>query len=305
MVGLEFSKVTFREQQNEDNLLETYEFINYEYSAETMTLENIFRTICQIIVQNCFQLFKKLNICEIQDSVSFISAIKNILENEPLVEVTYTSIKTELIKQRYDVLILTDKQLSVLNKHALTDLLTEEGFIIYHGSLPNMDTALLEVITTFNSTIGDISLLRPMHDFMDKPIIINVETTNFKWVNELKINMEKQDNRTIYLLAKNEQLTGILGLTNCLMRKECNVKFRTVLLDSYCDTFAIDSSFYRKQLSKNLVFNILKDNKWGTYIYKPIKLVPFKEVENASVYMSTAREFSTLKWMETPLAFQR
>lgn len=311
LVGMECTKVTYttREQKTVDNLLETYEFISYgENSAGMTTPSEALCLMCQIVLQNSPKAARKLSVCQIIDKENangLIAEFKKILGGQPLVEIAYLETELDNLKEKYDIILLTKSSLPQMNGKNISNYLTQQGFIILAGTPLKQQTETMQTIIKFNTETHTISLLRPIYDFSDKSAIINVSNQNFSWLNELKMYIEQLNYKMIYLVAQNEDTSGVLGLVNCLVSEDTNVNFRAFSLENNSEVFSIDNEFFKKQISRNIVTNVLRKNTWGTYVHKTFNPVQVREVGDAAVNMTAARDFSTLKWIETPLALQR
>ena len=73
--------------------------------------------------------------------------------------------------------------------------------------------------------------------------------------------------------------------------------------DKDAPPFSLEDEFYRKQLEKQIMSNILKGKQWGRYTYLPLDDQPAKslKVEHAYVDILKKGELSSLKWFEGPL----
>lgn len=308
IVGMECSKVAFRDQKTEDILLENYTFVKYgESFSDKTSLTSALRIMCEIVLQNCPGVVRKLSVCEIKGTVNgngLIGEVQKILNDRPLVDSTFLESKCEELKDEYDVILISGGDLPRKNGRKITDVLTEQGFVIYQGSEIEFEDMDLDIIIKCEVETSTIFLLRPFHKFSDTAAVINTNNQEFSWVKELKTSIENKNCTSIYLVSQNDEMSGILGLVECLNRERSAGKLRAMSLrNDQC--FSLDSEFCRKQLRKNVVSNIFKNDCWGTYIHVPFNEIQNIETEKASVSMSTARDFSTLKWVETSSDIQR
>lgn len=252
---------------------------------------------------------RKPSLCEIvfnDKRENLLAEIKTILDSQPLVDARYSqNNQLAQLRDKYDILLMREENFLHLNGLNLSDFISKQGFIIYYGQNSSKLCKLrFELVAEFVIEDATISLHRPTFDFSDKSAVIKVNNNNFGWMDELKMYTDTMNCKIIYLVSQNET-NGILGLTNCLVSEITDVQFKAIILGDSSEDFSVNEEFYKNQIKKNLCINILKNNNWGTYIYSPYTLDESVEVDNASVNMTTAREFSTLKWVETPLRLQR
>lgn len=307
IVGVEYNKLTFKEQQNQESLLETYQFISYE-DREKTSLSNALNIICQLILQNLPGPEKKPSICEVKDieNESFLTTeFRKILDEQPFIDAVYVESDLRNIKDKHDVILWRKCDLLQLSGYDVTALLREGGFVVFVGSENDFGKNTLEQIMEFVTDYGPIHLLRQVYDLPSDYSISKISSSNYCWVTELTKMSQQEKCKVIYLLAQNNDMSGIVGLVKCLVSEASNVEFKAISIGNYNGCFTLENKFFRNQLRKNLVLNILKGNKWGTYIHKRLCNVQKSIVKNASVQMSIPREFSTLNWVATPLEFQR
>ena len=94
---------------------------------------------------------------------------------------------------------------------------------------------------------------------------------------------------------------------NCL-RKE-----RGAMNDSYffiqdenASKFSLSHTFYLEQLNKQLVANVLKNGKWGSYRHLPLENQngnPSLQVEHAYINTLLRGNLNSLRWIESPLTY--
>lgn len=308
IIGMECSKVTITNKQSQNILLESYEFIAYGDTEEKISTCSALRIMCQIILQNCSEVVRKLSVCvigEMNKRTELTIEVENILKDQPSVEAVFCESKYDELNDKYDILLVSETDFPPKNAKTVTDCLTEQGFIIYEGPDVDFETMNLTVVKKNDVESGIVYLLRPITELCNESLFINVTTKNFNWLEKLKINIRDTMHRTIHLLADNREISGILGLVNCLAREKSGVNFKAICIENY-DSTSLDNKCFETQLRKNLVINISKNGYWGTYVHLPIAEDRVNnETKNASVNMFTPRDFSTLQWIKTPIDFQR
>ncbi|CAH1958955.1 unnamed protein product [Acanthoscelides obtectus] len=163
----------------------------------------------------------------------------------------------------------------------------------------------LELISRQTTSLKVYLLLR-------KPIVVPTDATviqitekNFTWVEPLKDAMKKAetDNGKIYVYVQGEELTGLIGMVNCLKQEPGGGNIRSVFLqDKTAPTFTIKA--YESQLKKDLVHNVLKNKVWGCY--RHLQLDHYNDsgklqVEHAYINTLTRGDLASLRWIEGPL----
>lgn len=304
IIGMECSKITVTNKQTENILLESYEFIEYGESERKYSINTALRIICQIVLQNYSDVVRKLSLCVVGKwKTKLVTEVENILENQPLVEAFFCDSNYKKLNGKHDVIFISESGFPPKNGKTITDYLTEQGFIIYEGPNIDFEKMNLTLVKKIDVETGSLYLLRPIYDISNESVVIHVSTKDFSWIEKLKINIRANIYRSIHLVADNREISGILGLVNCLAREKCGVNFKAISIENN-DSASLHNEC-ETQLRRNLVSNILKKGYWGTYVHLLFAEDDVKETENASVNMFTARDFSTLRWIETPINFLR
>nr|XP_012226765.1 PREDICTED: fatty acid synthase-like [Linepithema humile] len=124
-----------------------------------------------------------------------------------------------------------------------------------------------------------------------------------KYQNVLLIchNRENEEDR-----VKFNNNTVIIGLLNCIRKEYRTVKTRYIYDQIHTKplnpAMTLENDFYKNQLCKELVANVYKNDKWGSYRYLPLDVVRSK-FSVAHAYVGTAMENNLHKliWIESPL----
>ncbi|CAG9854644.1 unnamed protein product [Phyllotreta striolata] len=285
-------------------LLETYDLIYYETSVKNQyDFQAAIRIALQIVIQNYPGMTKELNICEVTaDDINenLNKTIKSILDLQPFMEVTYASKAANEIKTKFDVIVINDKIISNVNVATLAQRLTDTGFLLYKGKYEKISSNSLQIIFQSVADEESLYLLRPQCDVPKNYDILHISNTNFAWVEKLKVLAKRVDSHTVYLVSQDEDISGIVGFMKCLLVEPTKQQFRAVFIDQKTEEFSPNSELYRDQLKKNLTFNVLKDNNWGTYVHLPLRDIEDRKVGNAAVNISVIGDLSTITWIERP-----
>lgn len=284
----------------------------------------------------------KLKLLEIGNGNSIESALiptlKEILEREQLVSVDATLVTSEFgdvsaleangikivkkdpaagpIDQNLHLAILSDAlahdQIKLIEN--AKDSLKEGGFLFLEEPKCAIDhrklaaTGLIIISTQVTPTKLYL-LLRPPAVVPTDAVAIQITEKSYNWVEPVKEAMKKSenDNNKLYLYVQGEELSGLVGMVNCLKQEPGGKNIRSVFIqDALAPKFSI--SAYTKQLTKDLVHNVLKRNVWGSFRHLILdhdtdsgKL----QVEHAYVNALTRGDLSSLRWIEGPLGYYK
>lgn len=169
----------------------------------------------------------------------------------------------------------------------------------------------LELISKQMTAANMYLLLRKSTEIPEDSIIIHVTEQNFKWVDPLKDALAKSEKEgtRIYLVVEKEELTGLVGMMNCIMREPGGSNTRMVFIqDQKAEKFSLTSPFYSQQLVKDLVTNVLKNGVWGSYRHLTLDHLTDSgalQVEHAYINALTRGDLSSFKWIEGPLSYYK
>ncbi|CAG9818777.1 unnamed protein product [Phaedon cochleariae] len=141
---------------------------------------------------------------------------------------------------------------------------------------------------------------------MIKVLIDNEPMMSTEITLELMVQAEN-NNRRIYIYVEGEEISGIIGLVNCLKLEPGGSNLRSVFIrDTNAPKFSITA--YESQLKKDLVHNILRNKTWGSFRHLPVNYIKNSEklqVEHAYVDTLIRGDLTSLKWIEGPLKYQQ
>lgn len=295
------TKTPKRQCPQSDPVLQTNKFIYYNHDIKkTYSINEFLNIVFEIVLQNCPTILRHLSVCEVSQEGSeglFLEPTKVLLATKPFVSTEYIQKNSNEISGKYQV-ILTDD--SIIEKKNFSEYLLEDGFVICKGSSAKESNNSLTLI--FQGIVDGecFYLLRKCSNIVSTYATVNIQNTNFSWINELNTHLLNADVKIVYLISQNEEGCGILGLINCLNKEPINCKLKMIFTDDKSGTFSMQDDFYKEQLSKNLVYNIARNNAWGTYVYVPLNQVAKTDVFSANVDIGTLGNLSTLNWTEAP-----
>lgn len=310
---MELSKATIKCLPEADPLLETYEFISYEnVPVQKFSKPDALNSICQIILQNIPGVIRCPSICQFKATVTnedLIDDIKIILNEQPLVDAVYFEMTNFEIISEYDIILLNETNFLTLNGTNITKYLAKEGFVIYKGSYSKIEQLNLELISNFSTENFDLYLLRKSDNVSDddeNSSVFLLQNDDFSWITNLMLQWKAKNYKKIYLLAENVKYNGFMGLINCLRCEKGDIKIQAFLMDEITDSVHLFSNpIYKDQIKKNLICSIFQNKSWGTYIHKSLNSTEKSDVIHATVNMTSVREYSSLRWYETPPSFLR
>lgn len=266
--------------------------------------------------------------------------IQSILESEPMLSVDYTvvasspidsttleqsgiktvqkNIKTTTFDQNDHLVVLSDCLI-----HQLKDVLTNAtnslkpgGFILVEEPNTNVDLKMvqelgLELVAIQTAGQKMYGLLRKPIEIPKNTLVIEVTEEHFLWVEPLKDALKKSetDGTNIVLVTNGEELTGLVGMMNCIKQEPGGNNVRTVFIqDKKIQPFSLTSEFVMKQLRKGFVQNVFKNGSWGTYRHLVLEQGTDSgklQVEHAYINTMTRGDLASLRWIEGPLSYYK
>ncbi|XP_061706672.1 fatty acid synthase-like [Cydia pomonella] len=158
----------------------------------------------------------------------------------------------------------------------------------------------LSLVSRARTGSREYILLRRTTTLPSTRIILEARNDDFSWVDTLKDAMKRvqtEDSR-VYVWSSDHD-SGVLGLGTCLRREPGGDKIRFYYMPG---GHSFDPDVYREQVEKDLTFNVLKDNVWGTFRHLPLDIAgTCKKVEHAYVDAITRGDLSSLRWIESDL----
>lgn len=209
---------------------------------------------------------------------------------------------------------LTLKQTAIVENAAAC--LKAGGFVLVEEPKGPIDSKAvvalgLSVVSIQNAGTKTYALLRKPVDLPTESLVINVTENNFNWVEPLKEAMKQseKDATRIFLVCQGEELTGLVGLTNCVKQEPGGVNVRSFFLqDAKAEKFSVKSPLYSEQIKKDLVHNVMKNSTWGTFRHILLEQVAESgklQVEHAYINTITRGDLASLKWIEGPLGYHK
>lgn len=340
--GMKASLAPRRQQIHNSPKLEKYQFIAYDNNQPLIEdsekqITQTLTVILQIVVENSSGAIK-IKVAEDNTGKHIESilapVVKSILEQEPMLSAEVTVITSEPIDtsvlergeikhairdvsagpfaQNVHLVLLHDvllyKKTNILD-NAIASI-QEGGFILLEELKGDFDTNLINDLEIISKQVTDTNiylLLRKPIEIPTDASVIEITDSNFAWIKPVKDEMKKAeaDGHKIYLYVQAEPLTGLIGMVNCLKQEPGGSNIRAIFIqDKNAPKFSPKT--YKKQLQKDLMHNVLKNNVWGCY--RHILLEYYNDsgklqVEHAYINTLTRGDLASLRWIEGPLRY--
>ncbi|NXU42098.1 FAS synthase, partial [Drymodes brunneopygia] len=167
--------------------------------------------------------------------------------------------------------------------------------------------ASLNLVAMKKSFFGSVIFLCRRQTPVKTPIFLPVDETNFKWVESLKEVLADPSEKPVWLTASSCANSGILGMVNCLRLEAEGHRIRCAFISNLNPSSAVppmslSSLEMQKIVQKDLVMNVYRDGKWGSFRHLPLQQVQPQELtEYAYVNVLTRGDLSSLRWIVSPL----
>ncbi|KAF5278088.1 hypothetical protein FQR65_LT03604 [Abscondita terminalis] len=344
--GMKASLAPRRQQAQNPPKLEKYDFVPYDNNIltddTTKSQQQAISLLVHTVLENSAALKLKIAEVAVDRSIETVLAlhIKNVVETEPMMSVDYSLIAVNVadtaefdanevkiiqkdvssgaFEQNVHLVVLADallhKKFDIIKNSVAS--LKPGGFILTEepkGSIDNkvVSATSLEVVAVQTAGNKSYILLRKPVFIAKTSVVINITEKNFSWVEPLKdaLKTSESDGTKIYLVCQGEELNGLVGMVNCIKQEPGGINVRSFFIqDKKAEAFSLMSSFYGKQLQKDLVHNVLKNKIWGSYRHMLLDQyndTANLQVEHAYVNTLTRGDLASLKWIEGPLSYHK
>ncbi|KAI1292128.1 Fatty acid synthase [Halotydeus destructor] len=154
-------------------------------------------------------------------------------------------------------------------------------------------------------TASTVLLRKPVETVGCSPAIIEISGGNFEWVDNVKSAMDSDQKNNpaenVWLVAKEPQTSGILGLVTCLRQEPGGNRIRCIYNRGKPEAVNFKQDPYCDLLKADLVQNVIQDGVVGSYRHINLETVKndgVVETEHAYLNVLTRGDLSTLKWVE-------
>jgi fatty acid synthase, animal type len=275
MYGLLLSPIN-RRNPTSHVVLEHYTFIPH-LPAPIMSQSEAVRVLTQLALENCQALEIKAVelgiegrqpiITKFSDAITDLPNVtanmilfssKNITLNEIHVENGKLATQTNCtfiiaVECLTNSLFLQQAKLS-LNEGGYIVSREKLGMTVQNVTVP-AGFQLLATIPTEDETL--VLMQHQKSKTSVVPQLITTTTENYSWLSEVKNAMKKGP---VVVLAQNENLSGVVGMVNCI-RKETNGQTVSVVFidDSKAPPFELNHPLYNSYMQLGLAINVFKD----------------------------------------------
>uniref|UniRef100_A0A8C7EDZ7 Fatty acid synthase n=1 Tax=Nothoprocta perdicaria TaxID=30464 RepID=A0A8C7EDZ7_NOTPE len=165
----------------------------------------------------------------------------------------------------------------------------------------------LNLVAVKRSFFGSVIFLCRRQAPAKTPIFLPVDETDYKWVESLKGILADSSEQPVWLTATSCGNSGILGMVNCLRLEAEGHRIRCVFVSNLNPSSAVppttlSSLEMQKIVQRDLVMNVYRDGKWGSFRHLPLQQAqPQEMTEYAYVNVLTRGDLSSLHWIVSPL----
>ncbi|TRY87148.1 hypothetical protein DNTS_010214 [Danionella cerebrum] len=190
----------------------------------------------------------------------------------------------------------------------LTSQNNQEGLLTQTDWGKLFQKASLSVVLLRKSYYGSALFLcrRSQPSFKEQPIVIAVDSTDYKWVEILKSKLAETSESPVWLTATKSH-NGVVGMVNCLRQEPGGNRIRCAFVSNLSKGADVPSllpteTVMKTLMEKDLVMNVHRDGLWGSFRHQLIMQDLSEEsTEQAYVNVLTRGDLSSLRWIASPL----
>lgn len=165
-----------------------------------------------------------------------------------------------------------------------------------------------------DNLLSTLFLLRKKATISPAPMLVSIDDLECSWLEDLKTKVREldsaPDSARMWISAK-DGINGLAGFLNCLRTEAGGSKVRGLLISNLNSSspqpkITVDSPEFQKLVKMDLVSNVYRDGKWGSFRHVQVPLDgPEREKPSDFAYVNvlTRGDLSSLKWIESPLKF--
>ncbi|NXD84156.1 FAS synthase, partial [Halcyon senegalensis] len=165
----------------------------------------------------------------------------------------------------------------------------------------------LNLVAKKKSFFGSVIFLCRRQAPAKTPVFLPIDETHFKWVESLKGVLAEPSEQPVWLTATSCGNSGILGMVNCLRLEAEGHRVRCLFISNLNPSSAVPATSLsslemQKIVQSDLVMNVYRDGKWGSFRHLPLQQgQPQELAEYAYVNALTRGDLSSLRWIVSPL----
>ncbi|KAG9267961.1 fatty acid synthase [Astyanax mexicanus] len=168
------------------------------------------------------------------------------------------------------------------------------------------EKASLKVLMMKKSFYGSVLFLGRRQTAEKQPITLSVDSTDYKWVENLKSILAEASEKPVWITATNSH-NGVVGMVNCLRQEPGGNRIRCAFVSnlkksSGAPSLLLTHKDMQTVLQKDLSINVYRDGQWGTFRHQLLPQDLSEELtEQAYVNVLTRGDLSSLRWIASPL----
>lgn len=307
-----------RRRETSKPVLETHKFIS-NFSQSIFSKRDAAKVCIQLLLEK--NLSASLKCVEVNDGDQqsfFSSFIYQALKDAPAMKfhvtlLTPTKVDVENIEiddkdiSDYSELDLIVKRNCVGDESFLQNVkscLKSDGFLIAeeekkleHEHKIFNGFKIIARYQTDSTVIYVLQESKPLP--LDSPKVIKITSNVSEWLEPLQSALK--ENVQVIAYSQRDNISGILGLVNCIRREQIGKNLKCVFIDDdRAPKFSIDNSFYRLQLELGFAVNILRNGNWGTFKHIDLVNVIEEKPQFTDCYVKclVKGDLSTLAWIQ-------
>lgn len=299
-----------------DPVLEIYKFVSHLPATELLSNIDMGKFCVQLLLENAPTARLVSVEIDSDDSKNPLSEfIFNALSEMPMIAsdvnyLTQKEVEVENVKihkkelaefENVNIIVKSgcanDADFLLLAKKALV----ESGFILSREAINEElqlsvhdDLQLVASVTMENERIAVLQFNKL--EYKEPDHVIKISSNVEEWLEPLK---EALKTGTV-LAYSQEELSGLLGLINCVRREySAGSTLRCVFIDDAdAPEFVKSHSLYEAQLKLGLAINVLKNGKWGSYRHLKFLQVLEEKTRTSHCYANclVKGDISSLSW---------
>uniref|UniRef100_A0A3Q4I571 Fatty acid synthase n=1 Tax=Neolamprologus brichardi TaxID=32507 RepID=A0A3Q4I571_NEOBR len=170
-----------------------------------------------------------------------------------------------------------------------------------------LSEASLNLVALRKSFYGSALFLCRRQSVSKQPVFLPVDSKDYQWVETLKVSPTSSSSDHPVWLTASQAECGIVGMVNCLRQEPGGHRIRCVFVSNLNESSAApdlqqDQWSIQSVLQKDLVMNVFRDGRWGTFRHQLITHdVNEAPTDAAYVNVLTRGDLSSLRWIASPL----
>ncbi|CAL1284486.1 unnamed protein product [Larinioides sclopetarius] len=178
-------------------------------------------------------------------------------------------------------------------------------------SVEELESALksenLVILSKISDTFGgSLYLLRRPNLEKQQRLLLITDENNYEWVEKVKQELYGMDSGLFWLVAKDNPVSGILGMVNCLKQEPGGERIRLIFVPRMKNfsLLSLEQPLFHSLRTQNLVMNVWQNGSWGSYRHIPVKETKLpRPVEHSYVKCRKYGDLSSFEWTESRIQY--